>query len=155
MVEVFKAESILQREALVAFLRENGIEPLTPPKDVTRKIADTTVDLAYGGYSAVSEGLPIYVLEEEKEQAQALITDFLTQISKNEVASAKVKEINHWNRFYHCSLFTMVLPGLMHLLALYHVFCAIRSGAPVQLVRLVSALFVFVATAFLVFSYLV
>jgi hypothetical protein len=116
-VLLVRADSIIQKEALLAALREENIDVRAPEMTLNRSVTDTTLDLALGGYSAVHErGFPIFVREVHQDRAKKIIDQVIKEYHNQEPARLPMS----LNKFYVCSLYSIALPGLMHLLGLYH-----------------------------------
>lgn len=144
---LLRAESIIQRDALLAALHAEGLHAISPSSDLSRKVTDSTVDLAYGGYSAMFEGFAIQVPENEFEQADAVVKQVLARAQKFEVPDSEVTNRNIV-KFYFCCLFSTAAPILMHALALYHLRNAIRLGEKVSWIGVGLGLLWLVATVF-------
>lgn len=126
MKSAFKADSIIQRDALLSALHNNGITAQSPPRDLSRKFTDTTVDISYEGYSVFFDGFDIQVPDQDLEKAQEIISQFLRQTNVG-LAQEKTPP-RYLQKFYFCSLFSGVLPILFHILALYYLFLGLKSG---------------------------
>lgn len=124
---LMRAESIIQRDAVMSALNAAGINAFSENRDISRKIADTTVDLAYEGYSAVFDGFIIQVNEADYEQAKPIADGVLKKASEAK-PDPGLSEGSAYRRFYFCSLFSIVMPGLFHGLAIYHLIDGIRRG---------------------------
>ena len=133
MIEVFKAESIIQREALLALLADNEIATISPPRDLSRKIADDTVDLSYEGYSAIFDGFAIYVSADQKDRALKLIQDYLTQIQATHRREAEPPSVTyHLDRFRSCAMFGLIIPFVFTIGGAYHLIKAHEKGEPLR-----------------------
>lgn len=123
-----KAESIIQREAILSELSAAGIESLTSPRDMSRKVSENTVDLGLNGYSVFFDGFPIYVRPEDLERAKSLLATILSG-AKAEPSSI---ESPHFKKFYFCVVFTFMLPVVLHLLAAFHLYKALKNGEKIE-----------------------
>ncbi len=83
------------------------------------------MDLALGGYSVFFDGFPIYVNAADKEKAELLIHQLLKSTQNNEVESGEVSP--HLRRFFLCSLFSLILPVIMHIFGAYHLYLAFKK----------------------------
>ena len=137
------AESIIQRDAILSALKDQGIEAFSAPRDISRKIADNTVDLAYEGYSAIFEGFAIQVQESDYDRAKQIADQVLHQAEKVEAAAPQAPG-GSLRRFYFCCLFSMSMPILFHGLALYHLYHGLKNGERIHPV--------FAAMSFLIFA---
>lgn len=126
MKRLYKAGGMVERDALTSRLRSIGIEAISPGRDVSRKVTDSTIDLSLGGYSAVADGFAIFVPEDQFDAAETLLAEFLREARANPVA-----DINYWQKYYACALFSLSLPFVMNIFATYHLSKAIRvQGRP-------------------------
>jgi hypothetical protein len=130
-VLVHKAESIIQREALLNELAQSGIEAITSPRDMSRKISDSTVDLALEGYSAIFDGCPLLVRRQDQAAASEVIKGFLRRIQIQPVEMA-YEPSPHFRRFFFCSLFGLSLPVIMHLAGGYQLFMALKNKEKIR-----------------------
>ncbi len=147
---LLKAESIIQRDAILAALKSQGIEPHSAPRDISRKIADTTVDLSFEGFSALFDGFAIYVDEADLERAQKLAENIVksAQKAKDDPGLAQGGSMR---RFYFCCLFTITIPILFHGLALYHLYHGLRNKEKFHPFYGTMSALVFVATGAFIF----
>lgn len=103
-VFVHTAQSIIERDAVLFLLKENGIKAWSPEKTISRKITDTTVDLSYGAFSALSEsGFSIFVEERDRPKAKPLVTGFLKDTATEEMRLAPIK-IDWLSKFQKAAL---------------------------------------------------
>lgn len=123
---LLKAESIIQRDAILAALRAQNIEPHSGPRDISRKIADTTVDLAFEGVSALFDGFAIYVDEREFDPALKIAEQTVKAAYKAK-EDPQLAQGGSMRRFYFCCLFSFVIPGVFHGLALYHLYYGLKN----------------------------
>lgn len=129
-VQLIKAESILQREAIVTALDSEGIEFFIIPRDTSRKVFDSSIDLTMGGISTVFDGFPILVRPLDLERAQRIVRQVIGSADQIAFESKNNDSIDYWDRFYRASIFTIFLPGLMHLAALMNLFMAVKTRQP-------------------------
>ena len=127
MTKLFTAKSIVQRDALAARLRRYGIEPVAFERDMSRKITENTLDLSLGGYSAISSGFPVFVDTVHLAEAERILAQFRRETEAND---AEVTAEDPWRRYYACSIFSLMMPGLMTAPATYHLFRALRHRRP-------------------------
>ncbi len=147
---LIKAESIIQRDAILAALKSQGIEPHSAPRDISRKIADTTVDLSFEGFSALFDGFAIYVDEGELERAQKLTESLLKSAQKTK-DDPGLAQGGSMRRFYFCCLFSITMPILFHGLALYHLYMGLRSKEKFHPFYGTMSALVFIATGLFIF----
>ncbi len=124
---VLRAESIIQRDAIIAALNAAKIEAHSAPRDMSRKIADDTVDLSLGGVSVMFDGFAIHVDEQYLEQAQKIAAHIVKSAlkAKDDPILAKGESMR---RFYFCCLFSIPMPILFHGLAAYHLIVGLKNG---------------------------
>lgn len=133
---------MIERDGLLAYLQANGIEAVSPARDLSRKISATTVDLAYGGYSAVFEGFAIYVRPDQFSDAQDLLKTFESRMRLN----PDPRPVDYAHKFYLSCLFTVIFPGFLHVMALYHLRRAIQHKAVFNPLTMFFSVTLFVAT---------
>lgn len=143
---VVQAESIIQRDAILSALAQAGIEAFSAPRDISRKIADTTLDLAYEGYSAIFEGFAIQVSKDDFARAKEIVDQVLREARLNVVDDDH--QVNHMRRFYFCSLFTLTLPIVMHVFAIYHLIEGIKKGEKLRPLYIVFSIGILLFTGF-------
>lgn len=120
---LYKAKSIIERDALRARLHGAAIASDSPERTMSRKVTNDTVDLSLGGYSVFFDGFPVLVPEEDLERARVVLEDFQREMRAVESAPAL-----HWGRAYSCAIFSIMIPVIFNVLAVYHVWRAWRSG---------------------------
>lgn len=146
---LMRAESIIQREAVISALAAQGINAFSEERDISRKIADSTVDLAYEGYSALFDGFTIHVDESDFERAQP-IAESVLRAALAAPADKGLEEGSSMRKFYFCCLFSLMFPVLFHGLALYHFVRGLQRGERPHPVYGVFALLLFVLSGGLV-----
>lgn len=144
---LLQAESIIQRDAILSALKENGIEAISAPRDISRKIADSTVDLAYEGYSALFDGFAIQVAAQDFDRARQIADGILQKAEAVEKASPPTGSMR---RFYFCCLFCVSMPVLFHGLALYHLLNGLKNGEKFHPIFGTMSLLVFLSTGIVV-----
>ncbi len=137
MKSVFKADSIIQRDALISALGSDGIPAQSPPRDLSRKFTDTTVDISYEGYSTFFDGFEILVRDQDTDRAKSLIEKFLRET--NVVLAGEAPPPRHLQRFYFCGLFSMLVPVLFHGLAILYLYQGLRAGEKLSFGKTVFA----------------
>lgn len=128
---LFRAESIIQRDAILAALHAEGINAHSPDRAISRKTTANTVDLAYEGYSALFEGFEIQVHESDLVAAKKVVESLLTRarLATEQIdAAADPDSSRSLRKFYFCALFSLGLPGVMHAMAIYHLLQAQKKG---------------------------
>lgn len=146
-----RAESIIQRDAILSALAAEGINAFSETRDISRKITDTTVDLSYEGYSAIFEGFTIQVNIADFDRARAVAEGV---IKRAQSADRKMEEGSSLRRFYFCCLFTVFLPVIFHGLALYHLARGLQRREPPEPVYAAMSLVIFAVSGVAVFYFL-
>jgi hypothetical protein len=123
---IIRAESVIQRDSLLAAFHEAGIEALSPPRDVSRKLTDSMVDYAYGGYSAIFDGFAIQVPEEQWEEARQIVDQVLKQARSFDEVPHEAS--NSLKKFYFCCFFVLLAPLVMNIVAFYHLYKAYQHN---------------------------
>lgn len=130
---LYKAQTIIEREALIHELSEAGIEVVTPPRDVSRQVSEASIDLSLGGYSTFFDGFSIYVPADNATEAKKVLSKFLLKAQQFQLQNdTKKSSLSPWQSFYANAGWTLVLPVIMHYFASIALFKAIRSGQKPQ-----------------------
>ncbi len=151
LVLVHKAQSIIQRDSLTNELAQAGIEVTTAPRDMSRKVADDTIDLALEGYSAMFDGFAMYVKNRDKSQAEAIIHKFLAAADATGRELAVEAKPNHMRKYLFCALFSIMLPGLMHIFGIYHLSAAVRKGERIQPLMFIAGTLLYIFTLVVIY----
>lgn len=124
---VLKAESIIQRDAILAALKSANIEAHSAPRDISRKITDTTVDLGMDFVSVTFDGFSIYVDEKDLAEAQKTANSIVKTAmrAKDDPVLARGESMR---KFYFCCVFSLMMPFLFHGLAAYHLYYGLKNG---------------------------
>ena len=147
---IYLAQSIIERDALIQYLADHSIDAFSPSRDISRKFTENTVDLAFEGYSAIFDGFKIFVSPGQKEDALNLLKEF--QSTHQEFSS--LTEKSSFQTFSYCSIFSMILPFLMHFYGAINLAKAFRKKERIRVVRLVASLALYIFTLF-VYGFLV
>lgn len=148
-----KAQSIIQRDSILAELEIHNIQAITTPRDMSRKVTENTVDLSLSGYSVFFDGFSIYVQEEDKAKADEIISRFLKETSNTKVEPTD--EVPHLRRFFFCSIFSLMVPVIMNIYAAYHLYMAFKKHEPIKNpIQFVIGLLLFLVMPILVASYI-
>lgn len=145
LILLFKARSVIQREALVSALLEQGVESATSPRHMSNRVADDTLDLSLEGYSVFFDGFPIYVKERHQKEAERLLALFL-QRTAEAPGDSPTEETPHLRRFFFCAIFTVILPGIFHAVGLYHLIKALRAVEKIRPLSFLAGLALFILT---------
>lgn len=88
------------------------------------------------------DGFSVLVNESDEAAAKKVLADFMASAKDNDSANEPTR---HWHRFYFCSIFSLVFPGLMSLPATYHLVKAMLVREPVSSkFKLAGGMFLFV-----------
>jgi len=120
---LYKAKSMIERDALRARLHGAAIASDAPERSVSRKVTNETVDLSLGAVSLWFDGFAVLVPEEDMARAQEVLDAFLL-----EMQATKTPPATHWPRAYSCAIFSILIPVIFNLLAVYHAVRAWRAG---------------------------
>jgi len=140
MKKVVSAQSMIERDAMIARLKSEGIEVVTPPRDMSRKVTENTTDLALDGYSMFFDGFDILVDDEDEVRARQLLADFAKE---HQAPAPSTEPSPHWQRFYYSSIFSLLFPVLLNVAALYHLVKAVQKGEQPRIGYLIFSLFCF------------
>ena len=140
---LIKAESLIQRDAIVARLHSEGIACIAPERTISRKIMDGTVDLTLGGYSTTFDGFSIFVEDSDFERAGQIVAAFLQETTAAESSSA-LTEGNPWRSFFRWVLLSLILPVLPFFIALHYLRKGMQSDLPVSRLYVVLSVFLLV-----------
>jgi hypothetical protein len=149
---LLKAKSIIQRDAILSELESQGINAFASPRDMSRKIADHTVDLALEGYSVFFDGFPIYVNELDKAAADEIANRLLRETQQTPMVSSD--ESPHLRRFFFCAIFSLMLPAVMHVFGAYHLYRAFKTGEKIRPLQFTVGLLLFLLMPFMGLIYL-
>lgn len=144
LIIIYRAPSMMERDAILNQLHENGIEALSTERDVSRKVTNSTIDLAFEGYSATMGGFPITVMKNDEEAAKKIIQDFIRKIN---VGPASPPSYSHLRKFYISSIYSTMLPLAFHALGIYHLFKGLRAGEKVRTLHFIGAMLLYAASA--------
>lgn len=122
MVVLYRATTIIERDALMAFLSENHVEAFTGRRDVIQNLTENP-NLSYEGYSVLFAGYEVFVSEDQLEQAQDLLKDFRRQIQLQTVSEEFSTEFStqkkYERRLMIAAIMTLFIPLVAHLLFVY------------------------------------
>lgn len=145
--EIHRAQSVIERDALMAFLKEEGIVSYTGQRDVIVNLTDH-VNLGLEGYSATFEGYRIYVAQENASVARQLIHRQTMKV-RNTTPEERIDENAEMKKFISGSVFSLMLPGIMNVVALYWLIRALQKKQRTTLFRFLFAVVVWSATGYL------
>ena len=149
---LYRAPNMIERDAILSQLTEAGIEAITTPRDMSRQVSEGTLDLGLEGYSTFFDGFPIYVKEEDQEAAEGILLEAIRSHVEFQVEEPAAP--NHWHRFYFSALGCLIVPGLMHALAIWHYMKARRSSTPPRKLFLMFSWVLYLVTLPLLVLYL-
>lgn len=143
-VILYQAQSIIERDALIERFADEGIDAFAAPRDMSRKVADGTIDLALGGYSAVSGGLPVLVRKDQKDQALKLLEQFQRETQVQLADDVTPETAPNLNRFVFCSLFSWIMPGVLSIPAAYYFVQGLRQSERISTRKFVIGILLFI-----------
>lgn len=150
---LYRAQTLIERDALVEALSAEGIESLAQERDQIPQLTND-VNLRLGGYSAMFEGYEIRVPQEQFESGQRVLQDFLRRaqiqpVSEASAVSQADADEAAFRRFMAHSFWAIILPILFNLTSFYWLWRA-RRVLHRHLVLLVLGLLLNAATLGLV-----
>jgi hypothetical protein len=145
VIVVYVAPSIIERDALLNELEDSGIEALGEIRDVSRKLANSTVDLAYEGYSALMGGFTISVAEADAVQAKKIIQDFLARIK---ISGDLPLEKSSLHKFYASSIYSVFLPAVFHASGIYYLVHGLKKGEKIRPIFFLGSILLFLLSGF-------
>ena len=86
---IYKADSIIERDALLAHLAENDIVAESPRRDISRKMTNNTIDLSYGEYSVFFDGFSIYVRDDQEHEGRQQLISFLNRTNPEKLLGSR------------------------------------------------------------------
>lgn len=143
-----KVPDLVQREALVYQLGQAQIEVYAPDRDVMT-VLGSGPQLGWEGYSAVFDGYSVFVSVKDWTRAQEILKSF--QGTPN---SDTASFTDSMDRFHLCAIFTFLLPIILHLAALYHLFWAVKKDQFQWSLRTLFSVLIFLATLSLLIVFL-
>ena len=84
LIEVHRAQSIIEREAILAALREVELDPISPERTMSRKVTENTLDLSLEGYSLMFDGFKILVPLHQERQGRQVVEEVLRRAAETE-----------------------------------------------------------------------
>jgi len=150
---LMRAESIIQRDAVMSALTAEGINAFAEEREISRKIADTTVDLAYEGYSAVFDGFTIQVNAADFDRAKA-VADRVVARARAAPSDKTLEEGSSMRKFYFCCLFSVLIPVIFNGLAVYHFVRGLQKGERPSVVWGLMSLLLFSFSTALAFYFI-
>lgn len=125
---LWKAPSLIERDALRARLHGAGIAVEMPERSMSRKISSSTVDLSLDGYSVLFDGFPVYINQDDEPRAREVLAAFQAETAAVDASDLEAGE-RIWQKFSFAAMFSFFLPGLF-LVATYHLVRAVARREP-------------------------
>lgn len=123
---LFIAQSMIERDALKARIEACGISVVTPKRDISRKYTEGTVDLSYGGYSAVFDGFKIFVEDKDFKKSQEILEEF-TESSEPQEMVEEEQQPNYLKKFHYFSVASVFVPLVPLLFGAYYFYKGLRN----------------------------
>lgn len=149
LVEIHRARNVIERDSIMAHLKSEGIDSFTGQRDVIVNLTDH-VNLGLEGYSALFEGYRIYVQAENKDRSQQLIRQQNLVIQNT--PQEPTDENRELNKFVSSCLFSVLLPGIMNLLALFWLVKGLQKHQSLTRVKWTLAVFIWCSSMLLFMS---
>ncbi|MES3037906.1 MAG: hypothetical protein V4736_08370 [Bdellovibrionota bacterium] len=155
-IVVFKADNLIERDALVAQMAFQGIEARIIERPTSRRISEDTVDLAFEGVSSLFDGFPILVQTSNEDKAKALVTDFFKRrkLTLDEPEIPGERRDFHFHKYYFCGIFSSMLPVVLHGYGIYHFIKGVKKREPLRPAFFVFSSALFVGSGVLVFYWI-
>ncbi|MFN8847813.1 MAG: hypothetical protein ACK5V3_15305 [Bdellovibrionales bacterium] len=130
----------VQKQALIHFLGQEGIESFSPDRDAITQLANEP-QLSLGGYSTFFDGYPVYVNPKDWHQAN-LILEKMRAIPNEKSESTT----DYLRSFQVSAFFSVLMPFVFHAIGFYYLVKAIKAHQFQWNVRTVFSLLIFSAT---------
>ncbi len=154
-VLVFTAESMVERDSLIALLKSEGIETESPKRDISRKYTDSTVDLSYGGYSAMFDGFKIFVEAKNQDKAHAITQNFIKEIQLKNKHPEKKENKRNLMKFYYFSIAGFFIPIIPLFFGVYYLYKGILEKEKIRKLYMVCSLFFYGISIFVGYNIVV
>ena len=141
-----KVPNLIMRGALVHKLGESSIEVYVPDRDAIVNVG-TSPNLSLEGYSAVFDGYSVYVPKPKLPEAQAILNEIEAQAN-----APSLEQVDHASKFYFSSVMSFLVPGIMHVIALYHFALAYRKKQTLKFIKTVFSIFVLICSAMVLWA---
>ncbi len=139
LVVVYTAQSVIERDAMMAALQAAGIESEATKKDMHNRVTSNMVDAGFEGLVSISfRGFPLEVAAADLPRAQEVVALALKKFETSEELLPSNGE-KHLTKYLQCCLFAFFVPVLFHALALYHLVKAIQAKTPIWSMKFILA----------------
>ncbi|MBX3032458.1 MAG: hypothetical protein KF865_00940 [Bdellovibrionaceae bacterium] len=140
-IVLHRFQSLIERDAFVARLRSLGVPCDAPGRDMIVNLTDQP-NLSLGVYSALFDGYAVFVPAAAEARARSELANFRRESQLHVVVEKPVESgvDAPGARFLRCTLWSLVVPVVMNLMALYWLF---RSRNVFQLKPFLSAVALF------------
>ncbi len=149
---IFTAESIVERDSLIALLKSNGVNAESPRRDISRKYTENTLDLSYGGYSTIFDGFKIFVDKESKDKATKLVDEFREDIKVKNKVDIKNGSKRNLMKFYYFSIASFFIPILPLFFGLYYFYKGILQKEKIQVFYMIGAITFYILSIFVAYK---
>lgn len=137
-----KIPDLITRDVLVVRLGEKGIEVYAPERDMIVNVSPSP-NFSLEGYSALFDGYPVYVDQGDLARSRQVFEDF-----QKEIYQPSLEPVDHTSKFYFACVMTMILPGILHAIALFHLVQALRKKQSFKPAKAIFSALIFVASSF-------
>ena len=145
---LIKVPDLIQRDFLINLLGDQQIETMAPDRDVIVSLGGGP-NLSLEGYSALFDGYSVLVLRKDFLKAQDVLSEF------EKIRSVKSTEVtDHMAKFHLSAILSFVLPGVLHILALYHLVLAVQRKQFKASIQFFFSTFVFIVTSLVILNFL-
>jgi hypothetical protein len=135
-----KVPDLVMRGALIIRLGEVGIEVYAPERDAIVNVSSSP-NLSLEGYSALFDGYSVYVPATRMGEAK----EILIKVEEQAYGPA-IGETDHAKKFYFASVMSFIVPVILHFVALYHLFLALKKGQRLRAGKTIFSIFVLLAS---------
>lgn len=143
LILLHTASSIIERDAVLAYLRENLITAESPARDMSRKYTETTVDLSLGGYSTFFDGFKIFVQEQQHKDALKVLDKFMLE-QKQEVVESEPATVSYINKFYFFGMASFFVPIVPIFFGIYFLRKGIKAKEKIKASYFIVSLFFYI-----------
>ena len=125
LVEILKAQTVVEKEGIKARLESEGITCFTETRDMIVNL-DNGPNLSLGGYSAFFDGYKVFVKKEDVTRAKTIVS----ALEKSRVDEKETPD--YAKKFMMSCLLSFTLPVIMNILAIYHFVMARKNHQKIR-----------------------
>jgi len=129
-----KVSNHIERGALIARLGESQIEVYAPDRDAIVNVGSEP-NLSLEGYSVLFDGYSVFVPKSQLAEAQRILEALRAEVA----APSEPVATNPAEKFYFAALWTWLVPGIFHAVALFHFRNFLHSRTPYSWPKMLMA----------------